>query len=183
MATNKKLVSFDSEAFNSKMAEWKKKKELEKHIIEKAKFILEGFRKSEVKPSDLFPSPQLKIYKLIEKVFADQNPMGLSGKKLAELKDINVTELLSNQVHQYLKLEKVERPEMDDYSVFATKPEEIERLERCERFIEAYKTFFKANDLITIHHMEHIIQATNTRIVRGRDNQLMANPQYVKDSI
>ena len=86
-------------------------------------------------------------------------------------------------MYQYLKLEKVKRPEMDDYSVFATKPEEIERLERCERFIEAYKTFFKANDLITIHHMEHIIQATNTRIVRGRDNQLMANPQYVKDSI
>ena len=26
MAATKKLVSFDSEAFNSKMAEWKKKK-------------------------------------------------------------------------------------------------------------------------------------------------------------
>ena len=181
MATNKKLVSFHSEAFNSKMAEWKKKKELEKQIIEKTKFLLGGER--QIKLSDLFPSPQLKIYKLIEKVFADQNPMGLSGKKLAELKDIDVNELLSNQVYQYLKLEKVKRPEMDDYSVFATKPEEIERLEHCERFIEAYKTFFKANDLITIHHMEHIIQATNTRIVRGRDNQLMANPQYVKDCI
>lgn len=182
MAATKKLVSFDSEAFNSKMAEWKKKKELEKDIIVKTKFMF-GSLDWTLKPSDLFPSPHLKIHKLIEKVFADQNPMGLSGKKLAELKDIDVTELLSNQVHQYLKLEKVERPEMDDYSVFATKPEEIERLEHCERFIKAYKDFFKTNDLITVYHMEQIIQATNTRIVRSRDNQLMANPQYVKDPI
>ena len=82
------------------------------------------------------------------------------------MKDIDVNELLSNQVYQYLKLEKVKRPEMDDYSVFATKPEEIERLEHCERFIEDYKTFFKANDLITIHHMEHIIQATKSNCKR-----------------
>ncbi|HCQ23786.1 MAG TPA: hypothetical protein DIT52_01140 [Flavobacteriaceae bacterium] len=155
MAATKKLVSFDSEAFNSKMAEWKKKKELEKDIIAKTKFMF-GSLDWTLKPSDLFPSPHLKIHKLIEKVFADQNPMGLSGKKLAELKDIDVTELLSNQVYQYLKL---------------------------ERFIKAYKDFFKTNDLITVYHMEQIIQATNTRIVRGRDNQLMANPQYVKDAI
>ena len=79
MAATKKLVSFDSEAFNSKMAEWKKKKELEKDIIAKTKFMF-GSLDWTLKPSDLFPSPHLKIFKIIEKVFADETLWGCQAR-------------------------------------------------------------------------------------------------------
>jgi len=69
------------------------KKELEKVIAEKAKSILGNHK---FKPSDLFPSPSTSIFKLIEKAYIDANPMGLSGEKLAELKEINVNTLINN---------------------------------------------------------------------------------------
>lgn len=45
---------------------------LEKVIITKAK--------------ELFPNPETKIFQLVEASYADQNPMALSGHKLAVLK-------------------------------------------------------------------------------------------------
>lgn len=180
MAKTKRLISFDELTFNQYMDKWKKKKELEKQIIEKTKFILGDF---EFKPSDLFPSPQTKIFKLIEKAFIDSNPMGLSGEKLAELKEINVDSLLNNQLYEYRKYVSVTNPHLDDFSKYAVTDEEIQRLDDCETFIKAYKSFFGPGENITIHQMNQISQATNTRIVRGMNNELMANPSYVKNAI
>ena len=129
----------------------------------------------------LFPvKPSVKIFELIEKAFADSNPMGLSGEKLAELKEIDVNHLLNNQVHEYAKYVSATRPDMDDFSTYATTAAEIKRLENCEKFIAAYHTFFGNGETMTVNQMVQIGQATNNRIVRGLDNKLMASPKYVK---
>lgn len=176
----RKLVSFDKPTFDLYMNKWLRKKELEKQIHEKAKFILGGFK---FKASDLFPKPSVKIFELIEKAFADSNPMGLSGEKLAELKEIDVNHLLNNQVHEYAKFVSVTRPDMDDFSVYAESDTEKERLENCQTFIKAFDTFFGAGEIQTVHQMQQIAQATNSRIVRGSNNELMANPEYIKDAV
>ena len=46
--------------------------------------------------NDLFPDPEIKLLKLIEKRFKNKNPINLSGFKLAELKEIKLSNLLDN---------------------------------------------------------------------------------------
>ena len=177
MKKDRKLIAFDKPTFDLYMNKYNKKKELEKVITEKAKSILGDYK---FKPSDLFPNPSASIFKLIEKAYADQNPMGLSGEKLAELKEINVNTLINNEVYQYAKFVSASRPDMDDFSSYAESEAEIERLENCEKFIAAYHTFFGNGETMTVHQMAQITQATNSRIVRGLNNKLMASPKYVK---
>ena len=177
MKKDRKLIAFDKATFDLYMNKWNKKKELEKQIYEKAKSLLGDFK---FVVSDLFPNPSTRIFKLIEKAYADQNPMGLSGQKFAELKDLNVNHLINNEVYEYAKFVSATRPDMDDFSTYATTPAEIERLENCEKFIAAYHTFFGNGETMTVHQMAQITQATNSRIVRGLNNKLMASPKYVK---
>lgn len=153
------------------------KKELEKVITKKAKDLLGNYK---FKPSDLFPNPSTSIFKLIKRAYKDQNPIGLSGEKLAELKEINVNTLINNEVYEYAKYVNATKPDMDDYSIYAETDSEIEKLENCEKFIKAFDTFFGAGEVVTVHQMAQITQATNSRIVRGLNNKLMANPKYVK---
>ena len=180
MVKDRKLVAFHKDTFEMYMDKYKKKKELEKVIIEKAKSILGDYK---FKPSDLFPNPSVSIFKLIKRAYKDQNPMGLSGEKLAELKEINVNTLINNEVHEYAKYVNATRPNMDDYSIYAETDSEVEKLENCEKFIKAFYTFFGRGENVTMNQMAQITQATNSRIVRGLDNKLMANPQYVKDAV
>ena len=180
MKKDRKLIAFDKATFDLYMNKWNKKKELEKQIYEKAKSLLGDYK---FVVSDLFPNPSASIFKLIEKAYIDQNPMGLSGEKLAELKEINVNTLINNEVHQYAKYVNATRPDMDDYSIYAETDSEVEKLENCEKFIEAFYTFFGRGENVTMNQMAQITQATNSRIVRGLDNKLMTNPQYVKDAV
>ena len=92
--------------------------------------------------------------------------MGLSGEKLAELKEINVDSLLNNQLYEYRKYVSVTKPHIDT-SKYAETDEEIQKLDDCKTFIKAYKSFFGPGENITIHQMNQISQATNTRIVKG----------------
>tara|TARA_B100001057_G_scaffold99825_1_gene96802 strand:+ start:439 stop:978 length:540 start_codon:yes stop_codon:yes gene_type:complete len=177
---DRKLVAFHKDTFEMYMGKWEKKKELEKVITEKAKDLLGDYK---FKPSDLFPNPSVSIFKLIEKAYKDRNPMGLSGVKLAELKEINVNTLINNEVHEYAKYVNATKPHIDDYSIYAENDSEIERLDNCDKFIKAFNTFFGAGEVVTVHQMAQITQATNSRIVRGLNNKLMANPKYVKDAV
>ena len=108
--------------------------------------------------------------------------MGLSGEKLAELKEINVNTLINNEVHEYTRYVNADKPHIDDHSIYAETDSEIERLENCEKFIKAFDTFFGKGEVVTVNQMAQITQATNNRIVRGLNNKLMANPKYVKDA-
>ena len=179
MVKDRKLVAFHKDTFEMYMAKYNKKKELEKVITEKAKDLLGDYK---FKPSDLFPNPSASIFKLIEKAYKDQNPMGLSGEKLAELKEINVNTLINNEVNEYSRYVNAAKPHIDDHSVYAETDSEVERLENCEKFIKAFETFFGEGEVVTMNQMAQITQATNNRIVRGTGNKLMANPQYVKDA-
>jgi len=180
MTKDRKLVAFHKDTFEMYMAKYNKKKELEKVITEKAKDLLGDYK---FKPSDLFPNPSVSIFKLIEKAYKDQNPMGLSGEKLAELKEINVNTLINNEVYEYTRYVNATKPNIDDYSVYAETDSEIEKLENCNKFIKAFDTFFGEGEVMTVHQMAQITQATNNRIVRGLNNKLMANPKYVKDAV
>ncbi len=48
----------------------------------------------------LYPHPEQNIYELVGKQFVQSNPMGLSGYKLAEIKEMNFAPLLNNEMFE-----------------------------------------------------------------------------------
>ena len=125
MKTRKEIIVFDEYQYNVQLDAHQKKLELEKVIQAQVKKLIGGY---EFETKDLFPNPETKIFDLIEKAFADQNPMGLSGIKLAELKEIKVSSLLNNEIFDYGKRIHIIKPTKDSHTFYAQTDKELERL-------------------------------------------------------
>ena len=80
MKTTKEVIVFDEYQYKIQLDAYQKKLGLEKIIKAEVQKLIGGF---EFETKDLFPNPEIRMFDLIEKAFADQNPMGLSGIKLA----------------------------------------------------------------------------------------------------
>ena len=67
--------------------------------------------------------------------------MGLSGIKLAELKEIKVSSLLNNEIFDYGKRIHITKPTKANHTFYTETDKELERLANCKQFIEAHKSF------------------------------------------
>ena len=76
MKTTKEIIVFDEYQYSVQLQAFEKKLGLEKIIKAEVQKLIGGF---EFETKDLFPNPETKMFDLIEKAFADQNPMGLSS--------------------------------------------------------------------------------------------------------
>ena len=128
----------------------------------------------------LFPNPETKIFQLIEAAFVDQNPMGLSGQKLAELKEINVSSLLNNEIHEYGKRLHYIKPNKSEFTSYAETPHENEKLEACKKFIEAYQTFLNDGQIISQQMVNNLYAATNGAIGWGPNSTLIPSANFIK---
>lgn len=173
----KKIIRFESQGYNVQLQAYEKKLELEGVIARELKARI-GI---DFKAQDLFPNPELKLFKLIEKRFKNENPMDLSGFKLAELKEIRLSNLLNNEIFDYGKRLHITKPDKKDFSTYAETDSELEKLEACQSFIKAYKTFVPG--LVTGNQLKQLFFATNQAITRGENNTLIPNINYVKDAV
>ena len=173
----KEPINFDEYGFNIALRSYTEKSELEKVIIAKAKKLIGDF---EFKAKDLFPNPETKIFQLIEAAFVDQNPMGLSGQKLAELKEINVSSLLNNEIHEYGKRLRYNKPDKAEFTTYAQTSKEIERLEACKKFIEAYQTFLNDGQVINQQMGNQLYAATNGAVRWGPNSTIIPSANFIK---
>tara|TARA_R110002020_G_scaffold200400_2_gene402678 strand:- start:786 stop:1325 length:540 start_codon:yes stop_codon:yes gene_type:complete len=176
----KQAIHFDEYGFEIAFRAFKDKVELEKAIVAKVKTLIGDF---DFKAKDLFPNPETKIFQLVEAAYIDQNPMGLSGHKLAELKEINVSSLLNNEIHEYGKRINYNKPSKAEFTTYAETPEQNERLEACKKFIESYKTFLQEGQFVNQQMANHLYAATNGAINWGHNSTLIPNTAYVKGTL
>ena len=180
MKTTKEVIVFDEYQYNIQLNAYQKKLELEKLIQAQVKKLIGGF---EFETKDLFPNPETKLFNLIEKAFADQNPMGLSGIKLAELKEIKVSSLLNNEIFDYGKRIHITKPTKDSHTFYARTDKELERLANCKQFIEAHKSFLNEGEFVNRAMADQLYHSTNGAIGLGLNSELIPNVNYVKDVI
>ena len=180
MKTTKEVIVFDEYQYKIQLDAYQKKLGLEKIIKAEVQKLIGGY---EFETKDLFPNPETKIFDLIEKAFADQNPMGLSGIKLAELKEIKVSSLLNNEIFDYGKRIHITKPTKDSHTFYAQTDKELERLANCKQFIEAHKSFLNEGEFVNRAMADQLYHSTNGAIGLGLNSELIPNVNYIKDAI
>jgi len=177
---SKEVIAFDDYQFQVQMDAYNKKLELEVIIKEQVKKLIGDF---DFKTKDLFPNPEFKMFQLIEAAFADQNPMGLSGVKLAELKKIKVSPLLNNEMFDYGKRIHITKPTKAEHTSYAETDSELERLANCKKFIEAYYTFLNEDEFVNRPMMASLYAVTNGAITEGHNSTIIPNTKFVKNAL
>ena len=177
--TKKQIIFYDSFTYEQSINMWNKKTELAKSIKCEFEKYFPGMK---IDLDSLFPFPEVNIYKLVEKQYAQNNPMGLSGIKLAELKEIDFRSLLNNQLFAYAKLLELKKPTKADHTYYAETPTEIERLQRVNNFIEAVITFSE-KETFNIPEQHQVHHLTKGAVCVGRNSNLIPNRIYVKDAV
>ena len=180
MKKPKEIIVFDEYQYGVQLKAFEKKLGLEKIIKAEVQKLIGGF---EFETKDLFPNPETKIFDLIEKAFSDQNPMGLSGIKLAELKEIKVSSLLNNEIFDYGKRIHITKPTKDSHTFYARTDKELERLANCKQFINAHKSFLNEGQILNRAIADQLYHSSNGAVTLGLNSELIPNINYVKDVV
>ena len=180
MKKPKEIIVFDEYQYGVQLKAFEKKLGLEKIIKAEVQKLIGGF---EFETKDLFPNPETKIFDLIEKAFADQNPMGLSGIKLAELKELKVSSLLNNEIFDYGKRIHITKPTKDSHTFYARTDKELERLANCKQFINAHKSFLNEGQILNRAIADQLYHSSNGAVTLGLNSELIPNINYVKDVV
>ena len=125
-------IFFNENKFNDELKKFEQKLNLEADIDKEANRLL---KTENVTLNDKTNSVD-EFYKLVETINKDKNPMQLPGSKLIELfglECINLDVLQKN----YNKFKGVEKPLTDDYTIFATTPDELKRYDLTVNLIQA----------------------------------------------
>ena len=175
----KQEIYFDSFRFDQDITQWNKKTELAKSIRCELEKYFPGMK---INIDSLFPHPEVNIYKLVEKQYVQNNPMGLSGIKLAELKEMDFRYLLNNQIFEYGKRLDLKKPTKAGHTYFAETQDEIKRLKKVNAFIDAVKEF-SGKDSFMIPEQNQIHHLTKGAVSVGRNSDLIPNVSYIKDAV
>ena len=180
MKKPKEIIVFDEYQYSVQLDAYQKKLGLEKIIKAEVQKLIGGF---EFETKDLFPNPETKIFDLIEKAFSNQNPMGLSGIKLAELKELKVSSLLNNEIFDYGKRIHITKPTKDSHTFYARTDKELERLANCKQFINAHKSFLNEGQILNRAIADQLYHSSNGAVKLGLNSELIPNINYVKDVV
>jgi hypothetical protein len=180
MKKPKEIIVFDEYQYSVQLKAFEKKLGLEKIIKAEVQKLIGGF---EFETKDLFPNPETKIFDLIEKAFSNQNPMGLSGIKLAELKELKVSSLLNNEIFDYGKRIHITKPTKDSHTFYARTDKELERLANCKQFINAHKSFLNEGQILNRAIADQLYHSSNGAVTLGLNSELIPNINYVKDVV
>ena len=175
----KQEIHFDQYMFEIYLKKWEQRTLLKKAIKHK---LEQFFPAMKIDIDSLYPHPEQNIYKLVSKQFVQSNPMGLSGIKLAEIKELNFTPLLNNEMFQYGKLIDMKKPTNADFTEYAETPEEIEKLNDCRNFLKALNNLSGKNTY-TMFEQQQILILTKKAFTGGRNSTIMPNKDFIKNEI
>jgi len=119
------------------------------------------------------------FYKALLNKYKKENTLNLKGEKLAELLEIDVSNLIRfNSV--YLKLKYVSSPSIDTFTEYAETDEELSRLAACEKLIDVIK---EIEDAAGVKAYPFDVVKAFRRILTFdvRKNTYAPSYQYIKD--
>lgn len=175
----KQEINFDQYMFEIYLKKWEQRTALKKAIKHK---LSQFFPAMKIDIDSLYPHPEQNIYKLVSKQFVQSNPMGLSGYKIAEMKEMNFAPLLNNEIFEYGKLLDMQKPTKADFTDYAETAEEVEKLNDCRNFIKALNSL-SGKSTYTMHEQQQIHQLTKKALKSGRNSTIMPNKDFIKNEI
>ena len=175
----KQEIHFDQHVYELYLKKWEQRTVLKKAIQHQ---LSQFFPAMKIDIDSLYPNPEQNIYELVSKQFVQSNPMGLSGYKLAEIKEMNFAPLLNNEMFEYGKLIDMKKPTKADFTDYAETPEEIEKLNDCKNFIKALNNLSGKNTY-TMFEQHQILQLTKKALRGGHNSTIMPNKDFIKNGI
>jgi len=175
----KQEINFDQHVYELYLKKWEQRTVLKKAIQHK---LEQFFPAMKINVDSLYPHPEQNIYKLVSKQFVQSNPMGLSGYKIAEMKEMDFAPLLNNEMFEYGKLLDMQKPTKADFTDYAETPEEVEKLNSCRNFIKALNSL-SGKSTYTMHEQQQIHQLTKKALKSGRNSTIMPNKDFIKNEI
>jgi hypothetical protein len=172
----KQEIHFDQHVYELYLKKWEQRTVLKKAIQHK---LEQFFPAMKINVDSLYPHPEQNIYKLVSKQFVQSNPMGLSGYKLAEIKEMNFAPLLNNEMFEYGKLFDMKKPTKADFTDYAETPEEVEKLEDSWNFIKALNKL-SGKETYTMYEQMHIFTLIKKSIRAGRNSELLPCASFIK---
>jgi hypothetical protein len=134
----KEKIGFKELEYNDALYKYESKKFLKDKITKELKALNHNFTfKDCANVIDEF-------YTYLETKFKDSNPLKLKGQKLAELLEIDLTNL-ENSVKNYIRTDEANpmQPITNDFVVYADSDAELQKYNDCIDFITALKKFDK----------------------------------------
>lgn len=164
---SKKLIYFNQNEFHKQQKQYKETTKLETEILKE----LNNFLPTKVKDLDNYKDALNVLYKALEHTPA--NTMGLSGDVIADLRKLDLTRL-KQLVKKY---EPMKAPVLSEFSIYATEPEQIERL---NAFTELLKAYDKICELDKSLKPAQIANAIPYRCRFEHETQMLRpNPDYI----
>jgi hypothetical protein len=132
--TEKRLISFDEIGYNDA------KQKKEKKDLKLTQLLAEARRIAPIKDSQVEAfriSPLVTLKEAISKKHESKNELGLSADKLIELLGIDISAFLSI-LTEYSRIRDVQNNlSPEDFKTYATKPDQIRRLDAVNKLIES----------------------------------------------
>lgn len=170
------VVKYNHQEFKKALEVFDKKIATEIAIEKEFTSLIENF---EYSLKALLESPKEYFYTSLEAAYQDQNSLKLSGQKLAELMQIDASELL-RLANGYESLRSVKKPSKEAYTEYAETPDEIKRLDYCKSYISMINSFEK--DFGRVFPKEAILShSPQVVFFNFRANQYEPNLNFVKN--
>jgi len=134
----KEKIGFKEIEYNEALYKYESKKFLKEKIVKELKALNNNF--------DFKDCANVieELYVHLETKLKNSNPLKLKGQKLAELMELDVTQL-ETSIKNYLRTDSENpiKPIVDDFVVYADTDGELQKYNDCIDFINALKKFDK----------------------------------------
>lgn len=169
---NKVLINFQEDQFNNDMTLFNSKEAARLDVLEAVKELTNCKDFNSTFTNETIEN----TYKLIEDQYRSRNQLKLSGKKLVEVLEIDMSEIIKAN-DKYQSLLDVKKPMKKNYCSYAETEEEIIRLNAAKKVIDSINELSKHTKVFN----GTIVGAVNGAVTCTLRNQnLIPNLAFVK---
>ena len=167
---NKKIeVYFDKQGYNNSLRNYSEKQKIKNQISDEVKRLIADVN---VKPP-FFTRPLASFY-LGCQVHLN-NPMNLSGEKLVELYDMDISEL-KRLCFYWEEIKDLAKPKRADYCVYAKTKAQIDKYNTANKLIKALD---EANQYLYNRNPIQLVQPFHNMVKLDMNSKLVVNPAFI----
>ena len=163
-------VYFNEPHYKSMVASYNEKLKIKDQIIDE---VRRHFRTDAELKAPFFLKPLASFY--IGCTVHLENPMKLSGEKLVDLYELDISKL-KILCAKWSEVQDLERPNRDDYCLFAKTKSEIDKYNTANNLIKALN---EAKQFLYNSNPYNLIQPFRNMVKLDMNSKLVVNPAFI----
>lgn len=163
-------VFFNEPGYKSMVASYNEKLKIKDQIIDEVRRHIRSH--AEIKPS-FFLSPLASFYNRCETNL--NNPMKLSGEKLVDLYELDISKLKS-LCSTWEEIKDLDKPNREDYCLYATTKTQIDKYYTAIKLIKALN---EADQYLHNRSPLNLIQPFRNMVKLDMNSKLVVNPTFI----